>query len=341
MAALQQAKASNERIASELPTGLVAVFVGGTNGVGEYTLKTFAQYASNPRVYLVGRSQEAADRIIGECQRLNPAGYFEFIKADIGALKNVDNFTRWLWNKESAINILFQSQGNMGFDATTPDGIPLPFGLGMHSRIRFMLNLLPLLQNANSLRRVVSVGCGTCEGDIDTSNITAKGLPLMKWRDQIASIHTLLLEEIARRAPTISFVHDVPGIVKSGIARDARGLRMSITLAISRLLGSLIETPPEECGEMHVFFATSAAFPPAVGDAKGVPPNDPLVVGKGSTGKVGSGVYTIDNKGNSASQKVFDVLAKHRDNGTDKQVWDYVVADFKRITGSEVAPSPK
>ncbi|KAL1861177.1 hypothetical protein Plec18170_001692 [Paecilomyces lecythidis] len=337
MAALQHAKVSNERIASELPTGLVAVFVGGTSGVGEYTVKAFARYASKPRVYLVGRSQEAASRIVAECQRLNPGGYFEFIRADIGALKSVDDVSRQLCAKESAVNILFQSQGSMGLNALTPDGIPLPFGLVMHSRIRFMLNLLPLLQNAMSLRRVVSVGCATTEGGIDTTNITGKGLPLMKWRNQMASIHTLLLEEVARRAPTVSFVHDVPGVVKSGIARDAQGIGMTIALAISRLLGPLIETPPDECAEMHVFFATSAAFPPASGNAKGVSLNGPVAVSKGSTGDVGSGVYTIDNKGNSASQRVFDVLAKHRDNGTDKQVWDYVVADFKRITGSETA----
>ena len=118
MAALQQAKSSNERIASTFPNGLVAVFVGGTSGVGEYTLKAFTRYASKPRVYLVGRSQEAADRIVAECQKQNPGGYFEFIKADVGALKNVDDVCRQLKAKESAINILFLSQGSMGFDAS-------------------------------------------------------------------------------------------------------------------------------------------------------------------------------------------------------------------------------
>ena len=127
MAALQHAKASNERIASTFPKGLVAVFVGGTSGVGECTLKTFTRHASNPRVYLVGRSQEAANRIVAECQSLNPNGYFEFIKADISALKNVDDVCRQLKAKESAINLLFQSQGSMGFDAGK-----FPFTMSSH-----------------------------------------------------------------------------------------------------------------------------------------------------------------------------------------------------------------
>lgn len=205
----------------------------------------------------------------------------------------------------------------------------------MHSRIRFALNLLPQLQKAKGLRRVVSVLCATCEGEIDPSNITGQGLPMMKWRDQMASIHTLLLEELARRAPDISFVHDVPGVVKSGISRDARGLGLNITLAISRLLAPLIQTSPEESGEMHLFFATSAAFPPVEGDAEGVPIKDSIVVSSGSNGVLRSGVYSIDNKGQCAPQKALAVLAKHRQTDMGKVVWDYVVADFERILGSE------
>lgn len=116
MVTLPEAIASNERIASALPPGLVAVFVGGTSGVGEYTLKAFVKYALIPRVYLVGRSQESADRIIRECTHLNSGGKFEFIKADISLLKNVDDVCNQLKSKETKINILFETQGTMAFD---------------------------------------------------------------------------------------------------------------------------------------------------------------------------------------------------------------------------------
>jgi len=116
MVALSEIIASNERISSTIPDGLVAVFVGGTNGVGEYTLKAFAKYATKPQLYIVGRSQEAADRIIEECKQLNPSGKFEFIKSDISLLKNVDDVCRQIKSKETAINILFESQGTMAFN---------------------------------------------------------------------------------------------------------------------------------------------------------------------------------------------------------------------------------
>ena len=164
--------------------------------------------------------------------------------------------------------------------------------------------------------------------------MTAKGFPLMKWRDQMASIHTLLLEEVARQAPEVSFVHTVPGVVRSGISRDARGFGIAIQLAIAKLFASLIETSPTESGEMHAFFATSAAFSPGSGDTMGVSLRDTVATIRGSNSDIGSGVYTISNKGECASQKALDVLARHRESGMNKLVWDYIMADYKRIVGT-------
>jgi short-subunit dehydrogenase len=119
MVVLTKVIESNKRIASTFPDGLVAVFVGGTSGVGEYTLLKFAKYVPKPRIYIVGRSQEAPDRIIKECKRLNPDGKFEFIKSDISLLVNVDDVCRQIKSKETAINILFESQGTMSFKSST------------------------------------------------------------------------------------------------------------------------------------------------------------------------------------------------------------------------------
>lgn len=151
----------------------------------------------------------------------------------------------------------------------------------------------------------------------------------------MASVHTLLLEETARQAPEVSFVHTVPGVVKSGISRDARGFGMTIQLGIAKLLAPLIETSPAESGEMHAFFATSAAFPPGLGDAVGVSLRGTVAALRGSNAEIGSGVYTISNKGECASQKALDVLARHRENGMNKLVWDYIMADYRRIIGTD------
>jgi NADP-dependent 3-hydroxy acid dehydrogenase YdfG len=121
MVALQDVISSNGQIRSALPRGLVAVFVGGTSGVGEYTVKTFTKYAVAPRIYIVGRCQDAADRIMSECKEFNKDGEYEFIKADISLLKTVDDVCRLICSKETAINLLFQSQGSMAYNTGTPN----------------------------------------------------------------------------------------------------------------------------------------------------------------------------------------------------------------------------
>lgn len=111
MVTLSDVQASNAQIATALPPGLVAVFVGGTNGIGEAALLEFARHARRPRVYFVGRSQEAGDRIAAQCRDLNPDGEFTFIKADLSLMRNVDDVCQEIKSKENAINLLFLSCG--------------------------------------------------------------------------------------------------------------------------------------------------------------------------------------------------------------------------------------
>jgi NAD(P)-dependent dehydrogenase (short-subunit alcohol dehydrogenase family) len=113
MVALPEVQSSNSRIASALPPGLVAVFVGGTNGIGETTLKQFAKHARKPRVYFIGRSQEAGDRIAAECKALNSDGEYIFVKADTSLIRNVDDICRDIKAKEKSVNLLFLSTGSL------------------------------------------------------------------------------------------------------------------------------------------------------------------------------------------------------------------------------------
>lgn len=122
MVALTTVRASNALLASNLP-GLVAVFVGGTSGIGEFTLKAFAQNARKPRTYFIGRSQEAGDRIAAECKTLNPEGEFTFMKVDTSLIRNVDDVCREIKAREEKINILFLTTGTF---ARTGMWNPLP-----------------------------------------------------------------------------------------------------------------------------------------------------------------------------------------------------------------------
>jgi len=113
MVSLTAVQASNASIPTTLPSGLVAVFVGGTSGIGEYTLKEFVRLARQPRIYNVGRSQEASDRISADCKRLNADAQYTFIQADVSLIRSVDAVCEQIKAKEKAINLLFLSAGTL------------------------------------------------------------------------------------------------------------------------------------------------------------------------------------------------------------------------------------
>ena len=116
MVSLSAVQSSNALISSALPPGLVAVFVGATSGIGEATLKQFAGHARRPRAYLVGRSQDAGDRIVAECEALNPEGEYVFVRADVSLIRVVDEVCAAIKAKEKTVNILFLSAGLPSMD---------------------------------------------------------------------------------------------------------------------------------------------------------------------------------------------------------------------------------
>jgi NADP-dependent 3-hydroxy acid dehydrogenase YdfG len=116
MVSLADVHESNSLIPTALPAGLVAIFVGGTSGIGEISAKTLANYAVRPRIYIVGRSEDAANRILAECKTINPDGDFTFMKADVSLIRNVDEVCNKIKAKEGHLNLLFLTTGVLSLD---------------------------------------------------------------------------------------------------------------------------------------------------------------------------------------------------------------------------------
>lgn len=93
------------------PPGMVALFVGGTSGIGKGTLKQLSKYANAPRVYIVGRSKSSITPLLKELQDLNPQGTFTFIESQISLIKNVDKVCEEIKEKEQKMDLIFLSPG--------------------------------------------------------------------------------------------------------------------------------------------------------------------------------------------------------------------------------------
>ncbi|KAI1736490.1 NAD(P)-binding protein [Xylaria scruposa] len=322
MVSLSSIRSSNSLISTTLPAGLVGLFVGGTSGVGEAALKKFAQYAARPRAYFVGRSQEAADRILAECRALNPEGSYIFRKADVSLIRNVDEVCEEITTKEKVINILFLSCGVPSMDRSkTTEDIHLLAALNYYSRIRFIDNLLSLIQRAPALRRVVTVGGGGYESELDTTDFPALRVPQDKLRGHLTALVTLGLEAVARRAPDVSFVHDYPGTVRTKL----------LDYLPEGVLRTLEFMPIDESGERQLYIATSARFPAADRvDAVGVSLGEGIGVAIGTSGVVGSGMYSIGSDCEDVSPSVLELLGVMRRQGLVQEVRQHTEDEFRR-----------
>ena len=111
-----------------------------------------------------------------------------------------------------------------------------PAALTIYARNRYIEKLLPLLERATSLRRVVGVYCATFEGQIDMDNFQGWDLGLMKNQGHTASITTLALEGHQLAFPNVLYVHNFPGAVESGIGRGSIGFLMRFLKTVFALL---------------------------------------------------------------------------------------------------------
>lgn len=211
----------------------------------------------------------------------------------------------------------------------------LGFAVAYYARTRFVLNLLPLLRQASSLRRVVSVLVAGKEGPIYPDDFQARKLSILKARAQIVSMTDLALEALAQRAPEVSFIHDFPATVKTGLGKDVSSVIVTIVRTVVFLFGWLFCIPIKESGERHLFLATSAKYPARVADkpVTVVPMSAGGKIATGTDGIVGSGVYSIGWDGEATGAKVVGMLANLRQQGMGQQVWEHTLGEFKRITG--------
>lgn len=177
MVSYKETQASNARI-SESTAPQVAVFAGGTSGIGKYTVKALVSTGAGMRIYLVGRksSEERMKTVIEELQAINPRAEIIWTEGEISLLSETKRVCDIVKSKESRVDLLFLTAGYAPFGGRkeTAEGIETSQSLEYYSRILFALHLLPLLDKAEA-PRVVSVMAGGFEKtSIDLDDLDLK-----------------------------------------------------------------------------------------------------------------------------------------------------------------------
>lgn len=223
----------------------------------------------------------------------------------------------------------------------TAEGLDFAAALRVYSRTRIISNFIPQLEAATGIRRVVNVSTGTNERAIDFDDFQllhgGGGGSLGRQRAHNSSIISLTNIYWADQAPTVSFIHDDPGHVRSGIGRGTTGILRAAFVVINALGPLFFFKPEKESGARHLYYLTSARYKAREGVDESVPLEDDVATARGVDGVAGSGVYSCDAENDEASERVQDVLARHRKEGAVERVWKQIQADTEAVlkSGSE------
>ncbi|KAA1470255.1 NAD(P)-binding protein [Dentipellis sp. KUC8613] len=219
----------------------VAVFVGGTSGIGQGMAESLnRQTKGNAHIVLVGRNKEAAESIISKMKAANEgpsAGSYEFVHCDVSSLPNIKPAAATIVSKYPKVNFLVLTAGYLSpTTSKTADGLDKKMVMHYWSRWSFIHELLPSLRSAKEAGEDVKVLSVYAAGVAGSGDAAAVG-------------NDLMIEEYATRNPGMIFAHAAPGAVRTNILNSSDSLMVRGMGRVLPLFASLFTVSQDECAE--------------------------------------------------------------------------------------------
>lgn len=323
MVSSREIEASNALI-TDATTPRIAVFVGGTSGIGMLTIRALVATGTNVRIYLVGRksAEERMHSFIQDLQLINPNAHLIWIEGGVALLSESKKVCEIVKSKESRIDLLFLSAGYAPFGtrSETTEGVEITQSLEYYSRVLFILHLLPLLRGAEAPRVISVLGGGLERATVDLDDMDLKkpgNFGMMKAQMQYTAMNTTTLDKLAHENPTVTFIHSWPGWVNTGnvqrgLSEPSSVMGWFVWLVLEPLI-RLLSYSDEESGQRHLFQCTSAAFGGRGVLWKGTP-------GRNLPGNAADGLFLVNYKCDcTPNAKVISWL---RENAQEK-IWNH------------------
>ncbi|KAH0333662.1 hypothetical protein KCU81_g9785, partial [Aureobasidium melanogenum] len=264
---------------------LTAVFVGATNGIGEFTVrelcKTHGHEGPSLRIIIVGRNEKAAQQIMTECKFLCSSVDFHFVQGgDISLLHSVDKSCDEIRSilettKTTSIDMLVMTQGKVEFGPRidTKEGLDKSMSLLYYSRMRFIDNLIPslLCSTLHTGARIISIYAGGAEtmGTLYSSDLSLdqfKHYSFANCRTHSVAMKTMYLEDLAdKHAGKLSCSHMYPGlVVHKGFDDPNYPLWFKIIWRIVKPFTRFFPMylTPEDIGQRVLFLASGQRYAP-------------------------------------------------------------------------------
>ncbi|KAK7687270.1 hypothetical protein QCA50_009775 [Cerrena zonata] len=265
MSALRTAVSANSSFSpSYLP---VAIFVGGTGGIGQGTAEAFARHTKgNAHIIIVGRNRVAAETIISKFPTPTAEGAkHEFVYCDLTLMKNIENTTKSLLERLPRVNFLVLSTASVtkiGREETE-EGIDKKLATFYYGRFKFINDMLPALRNAVARDEVASVYCIAAAGRGKTIDWDDLGLKktyrFVSVRQQVPRYLDIITQEFSIQNPAISFIHAWPGTVRTNLGHSIESTPLRLTFKLMMLLAYPVSMSYAQSGEYMLHGMLSAS----------------------------------------------------------------------------------
>lgn len=233
---LPSLRTSNAELVGNLPGEPVAVFVGGTSGIGQGMAETFAQWRNGrAHIVIVGRNETAAKEVISHFPKASEGTWsHEFVKCDATLMKEVKRASEEILARHPKINFLVMSPGyfsSSGRDETE-EGIDKKLAVHYYSRWKFTEQLLPALKAAKDQgeeARVLSVFSAGYGGKVNADDfglkknysMSAAALSATTYNDYMVEVCLFLstnsdeLKFFSIRSHSTNAIQDSPSLMLS------------------------------------------------------------------------------------------------------------------------------
>ena len=241
---------SNHTTAQPKRTALVT---GGTSGIGRATALELTRQGLN--VVITGHNLERTRAAVAAIQQESGNKNVSYLLADFFRPAEVRALAQTFLATHDRLDILINNAGGTFSERKlTPDGFERTWALNHLAYMGLTLALLPLLE-ASAPARIVNVASGLYAKTIRFDNLQAE----KHFSRFGAYLHSKLANHLftyalARRlvgtGVTVNAVN--PGVIKTGLSRDAAGVEKLLSLLITPL-----QKTPEQGAFPSVYLATS------------------------------------------------------------------------------------
>lgn len=248
-------------------SGRVSVVTGGTDGIGRAVALRLA--SGGDRVIFVGRSAERGAQVLNALQQANPLSSHAFIQADLSLLTETARVAAEISRLSRRVDAAVFCAGILStVPEWTSEGLERNLVLNYLTRYLLASLLLPALSASESGRLVLVSNAGNYADTLDFDDLQHRnGKPGLQVSGRTQFANDLLAVELHERLrdTRIQVTCVYPGVSRTGVFRNARGLPWIARKLIAPLVERVFALDPDVAADTPVFLAQD----PLAADAGG------------------------------------------------------------------------